>query len=129
MEEDIKDNKSNPIKTFFKNLIIEFILTLILLMILSVLLSSTNLNENIINPSIIFISAFSILVGAFFSSKKIGKKGILIGALQGFIYIFILYLFSSISSGKFALSTSSLIMILIGLICGIIGGILGVNLK
>lgn len=129
MEENIKDNKFSPIKIFFKNLIIEFILTLILLMILSVLLSSTDLNENIINPSIIFISSFSILVGAFFSSKKIGKKGILIGALQGFIYIFILYLFSSISNGNFALSTSSLIMVLIGLICGIIGGILGVNLK
>ena len=128
MQENIKDLKSFPIKIFIKNLVIEFLITLILLMVLSILLSSTNLNENIINPSIVFISAFSILIGAFFSSKKIGKKGILIGFLQGLIYMTILYLFSSISNGNFTLEISSLIMILISLICGIIGGILGVNI-
>lgn len=128
MQENIKDLKSFPIKIFIKNLVIEFLITLILLMVLSILLSSTNLNENIINPSIVFISAFSILIGAFFSSRKIGKKGILIGFLQGLIYMTILYLFSSISNGNFTLEISSLIMILISLICGIIGGILGVNI-
>ena len=128
MQDNIKDLKSFPIKIFIKNLVIEFLITLILLMVLSILLSSTNLNENIINPSIVFISAFSILIGAFFSSRKIGKKGILIGFLQGLIYMTILYLFSSISNGNFTLEISSLIMILISLICGIIGGILGVNI-
>lgn len=128
MGEDIKDLKTNNIKIFIKNLVLEFLLTIVFLMILSVLLSSTNLNENVINPSIVFISAFSILIGAFFSSRKIGKKGILVGLLQGFVYILTLYLFSSISNGDFSLGISSLIMILICIICGIIGGILGVNI-
>ncbi len=128
MEETVKNLKTSSIKIFIKNLVIEFLLTLILLMILSILLSSTNLSENIINPSIVFISAFSILIGAFFSSRKIGKKGILVGLLQGLIYMIILYLFSSISNGNFKLGISSLVMILISLICGIIGGILGVNI-
>ena len=96
MEESI--NKTNHIMIFFKNLILEFLLTIIFLMILAILLSTTDLNENVINPCIIFISAFSILVGSFFSSRKIGKKGIIIGILQGLIYMLILYLFSSISS-------------------------------
>lgn len=128
MGEDIKDLKTNNIKIFIKNLVLEFLLTIVFLMILSVLLSSTNLNENVINPSIVFISAFSILIGSFFSSRKIGKKGILVGLLQGFVYILTLYLFSSISNGDFSLGISSLIMILICIICGIIGGILGVNI-
>lgn len=128
MGEDIKDLKTNNIKIFIKNLVLEFLLTIVFLMILSVLLSSTNLNENVINPSIVFISAFSILIGAFFSSRKNGKKGILVGLLQGFVYILTLYLFSSISNGDFSLGISSLIMILICIICGIIGGILGVNI-
>ena len=96
MEESI--NKTNHIMIFFKNLILEFLLTIIFLMIIAILLSTTDLNENVINPCIIFISAFSILVGSFFSSRKIGKKGIVIGILQGLIYMLILYLFSSISS-------------------------------
>ena len=73
MEESI--NKTNHIMIFFKNLILEFLLTIIFLMILAILLSTTDLNENVINPCIIFISAFSILVGSFFSSRKIGKNG------------------------------------------------------
>ena len=129
MDEEIKKTNMSFVKPFFKNLCLEFLLTIILLMILSIILSSTSISENIINPSIIFISAFSILIGSFFTGKKIGNKGILIGILQGFIYMFILYLFSSILSNNFLLETSSIIMILISIICGVLGGILGVNLK
>lgn len=128
MENEIKEGFS-PLKIFAKNLIVEFILTIFLLMILSVLLSLTSISENIINPSIIFISAFSILIGSFFSARKIGTKGILIGILQGLIYMLILYLLSSISNAEFSIGMASIIMILISIACGAIGGILGVNLK
>lgn len=128
MENEIKEGFS-PLRIFTKNLIIEFVLTLFLLMLLSVLLSLTNISENIINPSIIFISAFSILIGSFFSARKIGTKGILIGILQGFIYMLILYLLSSISNSEFSVGMASIMMILISIACGAIGGILGVNLK
>lgn len=121
MEEDVKNLESNNIKVFTKNLILEFLITFILLIILSILLSLTNLSESVISPSIIFISAFSILVGSFFSSRKIGKKGILVGFLQGFIYMFLLYLISSILNNDFSLGTSSLAMIGIALICGTLG--------
>ena len=129
MNEEIKNPNSNLVKPFLKNLCLEFLFTIILLMALSIILSSTSVSENIINPSIIFISAFSILIGSFFTGKKIGNKGILIGILQGFVYMFILYLCSSILSNNFSLGISSIIMILISLICGAIGGILGVNLS
>ncbi len=119
----------NILKIFFKNLGIEFLLSIILLVILSVLLSTTSLNENVINPSIIFISAFSILFGSFLSSKKIKTKGIIIGAIQGIIYMLILYLISSFSSMNFSIGTESITMILIGVVCGALGGIIGVNIK
>ena len=129
MNEETKNPNSNLVKTFLKNLCLEFLFTIILLTILSLILSLTSANETIINPSIIFISAFSILIGSFFTGKRIGNKGILIGILQGFSYMFILYLFSSILSNNFSLDISSIVMILISIICGAIGGILGVNLS
>lgn len=125
MEKEIKNQ--NFILPFIKNLCLEFLFTIVLLMLLAIILSLTSVSEDIINPSIIFISAFSILIGSFFTSKKIGNKGIFVGILQGFIYVFILYLFSSILSNNFSLNISSIIMVLFSIICGAIGGILGVN--
>ena len=119
----------NLFKVFFKNLMIEFVLSILLLILLAFLLSTTSLNENIINPSIIFISSFSILIGAFFSSVKIKTKGIVIGSLQGISYMLILYLISSFSNMNFSIGFESIVMITVGIICGALGGIVGVNYK
>lgn len=105
-------------KVFFVNILLEFTLTIILLFILSMLLSLTTLEEKIIEPAIITISTFSVLLGGFIISRKVKKKGIIIGILQGLIYMFILYLISSILTNNFSLSLNSFIMIGIGLVGG-----------
>ena len=50
------------------------------------------------------------------------------GIAVGLIYILLIYLTSSIAGGNFALTIGSMIMILIGILCGAIGGIIGVNI-
>ena len=49
--------------------------------------------------------------------------------IVGGIYIFILYMISSILSAQFSLNMYSIFMMVIGIIAGAIGGIVGVNLK
>lgn len=66
-----------------KGSIIAILLSLILLLILALLLAYTNMPESVITPSIIVISAISILVGSFFSSIKIKKQGIINGGIVG----------------------------------------------
>ena len=114
---------------FGKSLILSILLTFIALLLLSAVLNFTDVSENIISPSIIVISSVCIMIGSFIVSKKIKKKGILNGAILGILYMFILYIISSIANGSFALNVSSLAMIGIGIIAGIFGGILGVNLN
>lgn len=116
-------------KILGKDLSISIILTLILLFVLSMVLSFSEVSENIMGISIIFISSFSVLVGAFLASKKIKEKGIIFGSILGFSYMLILYLISSIINANFAITLSALYMFLGGIIGGAIGGILGVNLK
>jgi putative membrane protein (TIGR04086 family) len=99
------------------------------MLILSILLTSTSLDEDIINPAIIFISAFSILLGSFLSSKKIKLKGIIVGVIQGILYMAILYFVSSILSSNFKIGIESIAMISVGIVSGILGGIIGANLK
>lgn len=115
-------------KIFLKAIIISMLCSLLLIFILSILLSNTNMKENIIHPSVIFISAISILIGGFLVSKKIKKKGILWGALVGLIYMTIMYIVSSLMNMNFSLDVNALMMIGFGILGGSIGGILGVNL-
>jgi putative membrane protein (TIGR04086 family) len=43
------------------------------------------------------------------------------------MYLLFLYVFSSIINSNFSLNIRSIIIILLGMFCGVIGGILGVN--
>lgn len=127
MDETI--NKSRYVRIFIINLLIEFVLSVIMLFVLALLLSNTDLEESIISPAIIGISSFTIMLGGLVVSSKIKSKGIVIGAIQGFIYMFILYLLSSFANMDFSLTLESLTMIGVGIFCGAIGGIVGVNIK
>ncbi len=116
-------------KILGKDLAVSIGLSLILLLILSMVLSLTNVSEGIMGISIIFISSFSVLVGAFLASKKIKEKGIVFGSILGLTYMLVLYLTSGILNGNFGVTLNVLYMFIGGIIGGAIGGILGVNLK
>lgn len=120
---------SNFVTSVFKGVIIAMIFTLICLTVFSLLLINTNMTENLIQPVVIGITIISILIGSFFSNRKRNKNGVFNGCIVGIIYIAIIYIISSIlNSMNFALNSSSIIMISLGLLGGTIGGIIGVNL-
>ena len=79
------------LKTFIKSLIIEIIISFLGMFILALILSKTNVSDNIMGNTIIGISSFSIAIGGFLSSRKLQMKGILSGSLQGILYMIILY--------------------------------------
>lgn len=112
-----------------KGIIIAFIFTLVLLFIFSIFLTYTNIQETTIAPVIIIITAISILAGASISSIKIKKNGILNGGMIGFFYIFVVYFFSSLIQTGFSMNVYTIVMILCSILAGMIGGIVGVNIK
>lgn len=127
---DIKKSEfSKNVIRIIKGSITAIILTLILLLIFALLLTYTKLQENLINLVIIVISGVSILIGSSISTLKINKNGLLNGSLVGLIYIITIYLISSIILANFKINLYSTIMIFVSIIMGMIGGIIGVNLK
>ena len=125
---EVFENNNVFIK-ILKGVGISFAFTLISLTIFSALLTYTNLSESLIQPVVISVTGISILAGSFFATRKVGKNGIIKGIGVGLIYILLIYLISSIvNGGNFALTMGSIIMILIGILCGAIGGIIGVNI-
>ena len=110
-----------------KGVMISIIFTLIFLFVFSLLLTYTSISESFIAPVIIVITAISIFIGSSIGNIKLKKNGMLNGALVGGIYLLCLYLLSGIISQNFLLSAQSIIIIIAGMICGMFGGIIGVN--
>ena len=121
-------DKNNTFFKIIKGVGIAIIFTFTSLTIFSILLTYTNLSENLIQPVVISITGMSILAGSFLVTRKIKKNGIIKGITVGIIYIMLIYLVSSIVNNlNFKLNIESIVMISIGIICGAVGGFIGVN--
>ena len=123
----VKEN--NTITTIAKGIGISLLITVIALTIFSIILTYTNIEESVINPVIMIITAISILIGSSIENTKIKKNGLINGGMIGGCYILIIYLISSFLNWKFSLNVNSIIMIVAAIIFGILGGIIGVNRK
>lgn len=121
-------NQSN-IVNIIKGIILSYGISLLLLFIFSVLLTYTSISESLIPPVILVITIISIIIGSSISSSKIRKNGLINGGLIGFFYIIALYLISSLMQTGFALNLYAILMIVFSILSGMIGGIVGVNLK
>lgn len=120
--------KKNSIR-IIKGSIFAIVLSLILLLIFAMLLAYTNISETTMVPVVITIAGISIFIGSTISTIRIKKNGLLNGSLVGLIYILLLYLCSSICFAGFSLNINSIITICVCVLCGMIGGIIGVNLN
>ena len=112
-----------------KGLIISIITTIILILIFSVMLVETNIREEYIDTVIIIISSISILIGTSISTIKLKKNGIINGIFISIMYMLILYIFSSILNGNFSIEIQTIYMMISGILLGVLGGIIGVNIK
>ena len=129
MENIEKSEFSQNVIRILKGSVIGIGISLILLFIFAIILTYTSVSENTINPVIIIISGVSILIGSSISTLKIRKNGLLNGAIVGLIYTLTIYLLSSITGSGFSINLYSLIMMIICVITGMLGGIIGVNIK
>lgn len=123
----ISENKN--LISIFKGVLISLGTTFILLIIFAALLTYTNIQESVITPVIIVITAISLLIGSTIGNNRVQKNGLLNGAMVGLIYILLLYLISSILNGNFALNIASIIMIVVSMFFGTLGGVIAVNRK
>ena len=124
-----KESNNKNIRKILSGSMIAIILTLIFLTLYAVILSWTNISETTIVRVVLTITGISILIGSSISINNIKKQGMINGGMVGAIYILFIYIMSSIVTGKLNIDVNSIIMILVAIITGMVGGIIGVNLK
>ncbi len=113
-------------RPLLSGLIIGLITTFLLFVLFALMMSFYILPTT----SATILASVSIAVGSFFggffSAKKLGKNGILIGALCG-VAMFLLFTLIGIIAFGNAPGASTLIRLLIFITAGAIGGIIGVG--
>ena len=122
-------NERFNIVRIIKGIVLSYIITIPLFIIFSFILTYSDFPEKYVSPVVVVVTIISILFAGAYATKRMKSKGWLNGGVVGFIYIFVLYLFSSIISGNFDIEKKVLSMLLIGVLAGSIGGIIGINIK
>jgi putative membrane protein (TIGR04086 family) len=112
-----------------KSLALSFVFTLVLVLIVSILLTYTSLQEFRIPLLNTIIMIISITVGSIYIAVKAGEKGWLNGAMIGAFYFLILVLLNYFFIRPFIFDIYSISKFFISLITGVIGGMIGINIK
>jgi putative membrane protein (TIGR04086 family) len=112
-----------------KGITISYIVTIPTFMIFALILTNTDFPEKFTSPVVIITTIISVLIAGSTATKGLKNKGWLNGSVVGFIYMFILYILSSIIFKTFVIDKYVITMTIIGVLTGAIGGIIGINFK
>ena len=109
-------------------IVVAFCITLISIFVFSIILTYTDVSENIIPGGIIVFTCISIFISSLITTKKTNRNGMKKGGIIGGIYVISLYLISSILNTGFRVNSYTILMLVLGIISGVVGGIIGINL-
>ena len=118
----------NPVYTL-KNVFTSFLATAILLFLAAVAVTYASAPEGVISAVVLVVTALCIVWGGFRASRYSGRQGLISGGVSGLVYVVLLYLVGSLIFGEFIFASGTLLTMLLGIGCGAVGGIIGVNTK
>ncbi|EOD00668.1 TIGR04086 family membrane protein [Caldisalinibacter kiritimatiensis] len=121
--------KDNYALTLIKGVILSFIITLVSFIVFALILTYTNITESVIPTVDSIIMILSIAIGSIYVAFKVYKKGWLNGAIVGLAYIAILIAIRRLISGNVQYNVYLLVKVAISIITGVVGGMIGINIK
>lgn len=117
------------VRDYSRFLFISICIGLVLVCLSAVIMTYTNVNDTMM-PILVYTSVgIGVFAGSTMLGKKVKQKGYIYGALFGFIYFSIIYLFTVVSFKGFFVNATVGIYLLTSLVSSAIGGILGVNMS
>ncbi len=123
------ENKSFNIVHLCKCLGLSYILSVVLLFLLSLGATIWDMSNDTVNTMILVVTGISILFCGAAAARGVGRGGLLNGVVAGVLYTALLYAIGGIITGSLGFNLATVTALLIGIICGGIGGVVGVNTK
>ncbi|MBQ2932430.1 MAG: TIGR04086 family membrane protein [Clostridia bacterium] len=110
-----------------KTVLFSYIISLVLLFVAALFANYRSMSNMGISILANVVTAIGTLVAGFSAGRHFSGKGIFFGAGCGILYTVILCIAGNIVSGTVNLGISFLTALLIGVFCGAVGGIAGIN--
>ncbi|MBR5155571.1 MAG: TIGR04086 family membrane protein [Clostridia bacterium] len=123
---------SNPVSALLfmlKTVFISYIISLLLLFVGALIATYGAFSDTAVRILANIVTALGTLIAGFMAGRHFFSKGIFFGAGCGIIYTILLCIIGNIFSGNINLGASFLTALLIGILCGAVGGIAGINTK
>lgn len=124
-----KINSSNYFIDLIKGTVIGLLVTIMLILIFTIILTYTKLSEDRIPLINSIIMILGITTGSIFTSRKAEKNGWIFGGVTGILYFIIIFILSIIFIKNYAFDKYFIFKGLVALSTGIIGGMIGINIK
>ncbi|MBO5955449.1 MAG: TIGR04086 family membrane protein [Clostridia bacterium] len=112
-----------------KTVLISYCISVVLLFSVAILATFQAFSDQAIAVSANLVTAMGVLLCGFMSGRHFRCKGLIFGALCGIIYSGILCIIGALASKTPTFGASAVTALTIGLICGAVGGIVGINTK
>lgn len=111
------------------NLMTAYAVTVVLVMLFALVLCYTDVGEEWISRGAKLITLFSVALAGALCAKSGKRGGWLIGGVSGVLYMVVLYALGYLIFGEIELSAASALRVVYGMLAGIVGGIIGINMK
>ncbi len=112
-----------------KAVFVSYIISLILLFTGALIATFGAFSDTTVRIIANVVTALGTLVAGFMAGRHFSGKGIFFGAGCGIIYTILLWIVGNIFSGSINPGASFFTALLIGILCGAVGGISGINTK
>lgn len=112
-----------------KNTLFCFLATGGLLLIGAVVATYLSVAERTIDLLVMILTYLCVFGGGFRCAKHVGRQGLVQGGIFGAVYMVVLTLAGLLLGGTWPIPQEVWVSILLGVLCGAIGGMLGVNTK
>lgn len=124
------NEKSKGISCFafalLRGVLVSLAVTLVALLLLALVLTIWDVPIGVTAYLAVLCLGLGALTGGWISAKKIGEKGLLWGAVCGFV-LFLLLLFTGLLFSEQGAGLSPWFRLAVSVLCGAIGGVLGIN--
>lgn len=121
-------NKFSILKKYLFGFLVFVLSFTLLLIITSCIFAYTSIEDRFLNIATYVIVIISSIVSSFSLAKVTKNRGMIHGLLLNIVSMALLYIIFSLLNGRYSVNNSLLFYLLVSVICGVLGGVLGVNM-
>ena len=129
-KETLPENGS-PVNILFTvmTVAVSYALSVVLLLVVTLIATMQSMSDKGISVLVNVVTAVSVLFCGFLNGRRSPRGGLLAGAVSGITYTIVLCILGKLIAQDMSIGLNAITAQVIGILCGAVGGIVGINTK